>query len=167
MTCHIPESLWPGRRYGTLRIVYHERAPTRAGYVVWCHCLCLQRRCVQVLAVPPEALLLLPAPCCGAFAVRVPADMAIGTQWVRLTVVGHVRVHEQHPWWRTVCLCRCACGVLTLAHPGNLRTGFKRSCGCLMREENRHKAQRQWARQWAGAMAVRPLGDPRQRRKAA
>ena len=50
----------------------------------------------------------------------------IGKRFGRLTVLAH----EQHNIW----LCECDCGQYCYARTGTLKSGEKKSCGCLRKE---------------------------------
>lgn len=54
-----------------------------------------------------------------------------GQRFGRLTVIGRA---ENRPNGTTVWYCVCDCGGKTTARGYNLRSGEKRSCGCMMRE---------------------------------
>lgn len=51
----------------------------------------------------------------------------IGKRFGRLTVVDYYGVKRHHAMW----LCKCDCGLTTLAFANQLTSGNKRSCGCL------------------------------------
>ena len=54
-----------------------------------------------------------------------------GQRFGRLTVVQHIgsTTHGQSCW-----LCQCDCGNTTIANGSILRSGQKKSCGCLVKE---------------------------------
>jgi hypothetical protein len=55
----------------------------------------------------------------------------VGQRFGRLLVV---EVHPAKIASRSVCICRCDCGCVTKGREDHLRSGAKRSCGCLQRE---------------------------------
>lgn len=55
----------------------------------------------------------------------------IGKRFGRLTVVALHGVKRHHAQW----LCKCDCGLTTLAYAYQLNSGNKKSCGCLRVEE--------------------------------
>ncbi len=61
------------------------------------------------------------------------ATEMIGTTWGRLTVLERAPNIGPRAAWR----CRCSCGNETTARGTSLRTGHKKSCGCLITEWNR------------------------------
>lgn len=61
-----------------------------------------------------------------------------GNRYGRLTVIRSAGSHKGYALW----LCRCSCGAETIARGSDLRSGHKRSCGCLEQEtrvKNGHK----------------------------
>lgn len=54
----------------------------------------------------------------------------IGKRFGRLTVIELAGIKKHHAQW----LCRCDCGLTTLAYAYQLNSGAKRSCGCLRTE---------------------------------
>ena len=60
----------------------------------------------------------------------------IGQTFTRLTVVSEVESRNGCRRW----LCACSCGGSFVAKTGGLRSGLKRSCGCLWRERMRGEA---------------------------
>lgn len=55
----------------------------------------------------------------------------IGKQFGRLTVIGMDGIKNHHAQW----LCKCECGLTTLAYAYQLNSGNKKSCGCLRIDE--------------------------------
>lgn len=53
-----------------------------------------------------------------------------GQRFGRLTVVSEIGRASRAVLWR----CTCECGAETVARGGDLRRGFKQSCGCLKKE---------------------------------
>lgn len=61
---------------------------------------------------------------------RILIDLS-GKRFGKLVVRGrwgHVQKNTKQPTW----LCKCDCGMLTVALGASLRNGTKRSCGCLV-----------------------------------
>lgn len=65
-----------------------------------------------------------------------------GKRFGRLVVIRH----EQHDVW----LCKCDCGQLCFARTKVLRTGEKKSCGCLRRETTRERAYENARKRFVG-----------------
>lgn len=55
----------------------------------------------------------------------------VGKKFGRLTVVSLYGVKRHHAQW----LCKCDCGLTTLAYAYQLNSGAKQSCGCLRVEK--------------------------------
>lgn len=73
-----------------------------------------------------------------------------GHQYGRLTVLKEV---ERNKYARRF-LCRCECGNETLAYMSNLRTGHKKSCGCLRDERVSQANQRDLTGRRFGSLKV-------------
>lgn len=54
-----------------------------------------------------------------------------GKRYGRLTVIGVHGIKRHHAQW----LCKCDCGLTTLAYAYQLNSGAKQSCGCLRAEK--------------------------------
>lgn len=55
----------------------------------------------------------------------------IGQTFNRLTVIAFLEQKGSIVYWQ----CRCICGALRKARSGELRSGLRKSCGCLRREQ--------------------------------
>lgn len=62
-----------------------------------------------------------------------------GMKFGRLTVIARSqeRTSDGHVKW----VCRCSCGNIKAIHGNNMKYGSTRSCGCLVAELNRVKAE--------------------------
>ncbi len=72
----------------------------------------------------------------------------VGKSFHRLTI--HRELKKGHPRAHRKFECVCTCGGRTTAYLGDLKTGQKKSCGCLQREVNarRCSATREASRRW-------------------
>jgi hypothetical protein len=67
--------------------------------------------------------------------------MMLTGRFGRLTVIKRDRRERRdpHAYWR----CRCDCGREAIVQGSKLRTGWTRSCGCLLRENGRRRLDRE------------------------
>jgi len=61
-----------------------------------------------------------------------------GKRFERLIVLSRSGTYKGNATW----VCRCDCGAETLVTGANLRNGSTGSCGCLNRERNRERSER-------------------------
>lgn len=66
----------------------------------------------------------------GVFPVGVNMPVSAGDVYCRLTLVEEMGFDGQHTIWK----CRCSCGAECSARLDKLKSGRKKSCGCLNRE---------------------------------
>jgi hypothetical protein len=145
----LPPDMALGQRWGPLRIVGALQGEGSTQIVTVC--LCGEVVCATslMLQAAPESL----CPSCNPMPARLPADMARGQQWGRLTIVGYEQYRHAHQW-RTLIQVVCCCGHLRRAAPTHLRKHRVVSCGCASQEASRQRMQQVWAAVRAGTRTV-------------
>lgn len=63
-------------------------------------------------------------------------EKMIGTRFGRLVVIGYHGIRKRRNVWS----CVCDCGEESLANTTALRKGIKRSCGCLVSDNNKARS---------------------------
>lgn len=115
-----------GKRFGKL-VAAQPTSERKNGYTVW-NCRC---DCGGEIRVSSRHLKNGWATSCGCVPEsRKSADLT-GQRFGRLLVLGEEqeRTPDGQVRWR----CRCDCGNETVTTTGQLRAGYKKSCGCLSR----------------------------------
>ena len=119
-----------GVRFGRL-IAVNPTDERKNGYTVW-RCLC---DCGKLVYVPSRYLKKGWATSCGDPACAEPKqkyeDLA-GQRFGKLTVVSRAEDIED-PRGRILWNCACDCGGKIVAPTGQLKAGYRKSCGCLSR----------------------------------
>ena len=112
-----------GMKFGKLLVIKQLEERSEHGHVQWiCKCDC--GNYVTKLGV---RLRSGKAKSCGCIK-RV--DL-VGQKFGRLTVIKSIgSKNQQHIW-----LCKCECGKETISNTNRLKSGWKRSCGCIQKEQ--------------------------------
>jgi hypothetical protein len=150
-----------GQRWGRLRIVGTLQADGSTQIVAVCLCGEVVCATALMLRAAPERL----CPSCTPMPARLPADMARGQQWGRLTIVGYVSRAQGHSR-RTYVVAQCQCGTRHTVRPDHLRNRDSSSCGCLRRARIGVLAAQRWQEVRQGQRIIR-VGRPRKQREEA
>jgi hypothetical protein len=156
----LPEDMALGQRWGPLRIVGTLQTDGRTQIVTVCLCGEVVCATALILRAAPERL----CPSCAPMPARLPADMARGQQWGRLTIVGYKR-HQHAHQVRTLVLTVCLCGRVTTNAPTHLRKHRVVSCGCVNHETSRRRMRQVWRAVRAGERTLH-VGRPRKQEAA-
>lgn len=123
-----------GKVYGHLTVLRQVKGNSR--YLTWeCRCDCGNLICVDSRHLQSGA-----TRDCGCMKSQKKnartgrkAEDLTGKVFGRLTVLERTENRNSLVTWK----CRCSCGEITTASSHDLKTGLKKSCGCLRREGNR------------------------------
>lgn len=115
-----------GRRYGSL-VAVEPTEERKNGYTIWiCQCDCGSR-----IRVPSRYLKNGWTTSCGCVQKPPRYDDLTGRRFGKLTVIGKTK--EQNTRGDYLWDCVCDCGGRILAPAGQLKSGYRKSCGCLSR----------------------------------
>lgn len=109
-----------GNIYGNLTVIAENPIRSKDGKVQW-ECQC---KCGNIITVPGKLLRNGNTKSCGCLAKY----REIGKKYNQLTVLSYSHTNERG---ELIWNCKCDCGNLTTAKTRDLKSGHKKSCGCL------------------------------------
>ena len=127
-----------GLIYGMLTVIKRHGVNT-SNHVTW-ECLC---ECGKKTIVTGNNLKSGGTKSCGCLKDNPPKNIIdiVGDKYGRLTVLSESKRENNIAYWD----CLCECGNKTIATTGKLRSGHKKSCGCLKSEAARDNAYKNLA----------------------
>ncbi|MBQ6635716.1 MAG: transcriptional regulator [Lachnospiraceae bacterium] len=131
-----------GRRFGSL-VAVEPTEERKNGYTVWtCKC-----DCGNTVRIPSRYLKNGWAISCGCVQKPPRYDDLTGRRFGKLTVLRKTK--EQNARKDYLWECVCDCGGKILAPSGQLRSGYRKSCGCLS-----HPPLKDWVGKQFGRLIV-------------
>lgn len=117
-----------GNIYGRLTVIDIAQKQSQKSRNLRWRCLC---ECGEYTEVASNDLRQGKTTSCGCFSRECRGQQSLiderGNKYGKLTVIDKVRTDGERTQWK----CLCDCGNITYALGGTLRTGMKKSCGCL------------------------------------
>lgn len=115
-----------GMRFGKLTAV-EPTSERKNGYTIWiCRC-----DCGNIVHVPSRFLKNGWSSSCGCQEKKPRYEDLTGMRFGKLQVLSKAEDHDEHR--RILWNCVCDCGNTVSAPSGQLRNGYRKSCGCLSR----------------------------------
>lgn len=118
-----------GDKYGKLTVIKKSEARDAFGKIKY-DCLC---ECGRVTSVTSNSLKRGNTKSCGHC-----TDIGVGDRFGKLTIAGISE--KKGPRGALIYDCVCDCGNLTSVRASNLKSGLTRSCGCLLKHNDRSYA---------------------------
>ena len=117
-----------GHTYGRLTVIgLSKKPPNKSRNLMW-SCLC---ECGNYTDVSGDDLRKGSTQSCGCLCRETRGQSSlideIGNTYGKLTVIDKAPSTDSRTYWK----CLCECGNITYALGGTLRSGMKKSCGCL------------------------------------